>query len=459
GAEVNLLEHTNAYGTLADNGIYHQPVSILKVTDANNNVLSEWKPNDGTVAVTPELSATITSVLSDDDARVYIFGRHSTLTLPDRPVAAKTGTTNDYKDAWTMGFTPSLVTGVWVGNTIPSPMKGGGNKLAGLIWNQFMATSTKNTPVETFPTPPPNDATKPVLRGADDGIKLQINSANGKIATSTTPPGLIITKTYLPPHDILFYINKNDPRGPAPTNPNDDPQYQNWENSLQDWIKRQQVAGVALTLEEPPTQYDNTPYNPELTPQVQIIAPTSNETINGRQLNIQVKASAPRGVKQVDYYIDEQLAGNSSQFPFDFSFSIPKLYSNQHTLKAVATDDQGNAGEEKIVFYTNAEFDQPTFSWIDGTQVTINQTDFPRTVSLKPVRWDDIKDIKIQLINSANKAKNIFDFNHKEDQLTDQGNLEFSWKNFPEVGKYVLKGTLVSNGGFTESKELDVEIK
>ena len=459
GAEVNLLEHTNAYGTLADNGIYHQPVSILKVTDANNNVLSEWKPNDGTVAITPELSATIAGVLSDDDARVYIFGRHSTLTLPDRPVAAKTGTTNDYKDAWTMGYTPSLVTGVWVGNTTPSPMKGGGNKLAGLIWNQFMTTSTKNTPVETFSTPPPNDATKPVLRGANDGIKLQINSANGKIATSTTPPGLIITKTYLPPHDILFYVNKNDPRGPAPTNPSDDPQYQNWENSLQDWIKRQQSAGVGLTLEEPPTQYDDTPYNPELTPQVQIVSPTSNETINGRQLNIQVKASAPRGVKQVTYYVDEQLAGNSAQFPFDFSFSIPKLYSNQHTLKAVATDDQGNAGEEKIIFYTNAEFDQPTFSWNDGTQVTINQTDFPRTMGLKPIRWDDIKDIKIQLINSTGKVKNIFDFNHKEDQLTDQGNLEFSWKNFPGVGKYVLKGTLNSNGGFTESRELEVEIK
>lgn len=459
GAEVNLLEHTNAYGTLADNGIYHQPVSILKITDANNNTLSEWKPNEGTVAITPELSATITGVLSDDDARSYVFGRHSTLTLPDRPVAAKTGTTNDYKDAWTMGYTPSLVTGVWVGNTTPSPMKGGGNKLAGLIWNQFMATSTKGTPVETFPTPPPNDATKPVLRGADNGIKLQINSANGKITTSSTPPGLIVTRTYLPPHDILHYINKDDVRGPAPTNPNDDPQYQNWENSLREWIARQQTAGIELTLEEPPTQYDDTPYNPELIPQVQIISPTNNSTVDGRQLNIQVKASAPRGVKQVNYYIDEQPIGDNTQFPFDFSTTLTKLYSNQHVLKAVATDDQGNAGENKIVFFTNTQFDPPTFSWIDGTQVTINQTDFPRTVGLKPTLWDNIKDIKIQLINSKGTIKNIFDFNHKEDQLTDQGNLEFSWKNFPGAGEYILRGTLVSNSGTTETKDLKVEIK
>lgn len=459
GAEVNLLEHTNAYGTLANNGIYHQPVSILKVTDSNNNVLNEWKPNEGSVAVTPEISATISSVLSNDEARAYIFGRHSTLTLADRPVAAKTGTTNDYKDAWTMGYTPSLVAGVWVGNTTPSTMKGGGNTLAGLIWNQFMSTSTKNTPVENFLTPPPNDANKPVLRGSDGGIKLQINSANGKIATSTTPPGLIITKIFLPPHDILQYVNKEDPRGPAPTNPNDDPQYQNWENSLQTWLNKMQSSGSPVTLEEPPTEYDDTPYNPDLIPQVQIISPESNGTISGRQLNIQVKASSPRGVKQVAFYVDEQLVGSSSEYPFDFSYSIPKLYSNQHTLKALATDDEGNAGEDKIVFYTTADFDQPSFNWLDGTQVIINQTDFPRTMGITPILWNNIKDIKIQLINSKNISKSIFTFNHKEDQLTDQGNLEFTWKNSPGTGQYILKATLTSNTGATENKELSVEIK
>ncbi len=459
GAEVNLLEHTNAYGTLADNGVYHTPVSILKVTDPKGTVLTEWKPNDGTAAVTPEIAATISNVLSDDASRAYIFGRRSTLTLGDRPVAAKTGTTNDYKDAWTIGYTPSLVTGVWVGNTIPSTMKGGGNTLAGLIWNQFMTTSTKNTPVEAFPTPPPNNATKPVLRGGDGGIKLQINSLSGRIATSSTPPGLIVTRTFLPTHDILHYVNKNDPRGPAPTNPNDDPQYQNWENSLQAWIKRLQTSGTEITLEEPPTQYDDATYNPELIPTIEILSPEPNETIDGRQISIQIKASAPRGVKKVDYYINDQFVGSSDQFPFDFSFNFSKLYSNQHVLKVVAMDDQGNAGESKIVFYTNTEFDQPTFSWVDGTEIIINQTDFPRNMAVKPVRWDDIKNIKIQLINSSKVVKNIFDFNHKEDELTDQGNLEFSWKNSPGVGKYILRGTMTTSGGVTESKELNVEIK
>lgn len=459
GAEVNLLEHTNAYATLADSGIYHPSVSILKVTDPKNTTLLEWKDTPGSEAVKPEIAATISSVLTDDNARAYMFGHNSTLTLPDRAVAAKTGTTNDYKDAWTMGYVPSLATGVWVGNTIPSPMKGGGNTLAGLIWNQYMREATKNIPPETFPAPPINDVTKPVLRGADGGIKLQINKMNGKIATSSTPPALIIEKTFLPPHDILQYINKDDPRGPVPANPSDDPQYQNWEDSLQEWIQRQNTAGKEVSLEEPPAQYDDAGYDSALTPQIQIVSPTNNQTVNGRQLDIKIKASAPRGIKQVFYMVDNEQVGSSDQFPFDFSYTFSTLYTEQHILKVSATDDQGNAGQAQINLFVNADYDPANFSWVDGENLSINKTDFPKIVQLKPARWDDIKDIKIQLISSKNNTKNIFDFNHKEDQLTNIGLLEFTWKTFPGVGQYTLKGILTDKNGHTEEKSLVVEIK
>ncbi len=459
GAEVNLLEHTNAYATLADNGSYHVPVSILKVTDSKGDILSEWKEVAGTEAVKPELAATITSVLSDDVARAYMFGRNGSLTLPGRAVAAKTGTTNDYKDAWTMGYTPSLATGVWVGNTKPSPMKGGGNTLAGLIWNQFMREATKNTPVETFPTPPENDAIKPVLHGSDNGIKLKINKTNGRIATSSTPPALIIEKTYLPPHDILHYVDKNDPRGPVPTNPNIDPQYENWENSLQGWAQRQNDSGHEISFEEPPTERDDINYNPELLPQVQIISPISNEAINGRQINIEVKATAPRGIKQVFYTIDNEQVGSSDQFPFSFSYTFSKLYTNLHVLKVTAVDDQGNAGQAQVVFAVNAQYDPATFSWVEEEGIKLAKEDFPKVIQLKPIRWDDIKDIKIQLINSKGIIKNIFDFNHTEDSLASSGFLEFTWKNVPSVGQYKLKGILTDKNGQIQEKSLTVEIK
>ncbi len=459
GAEVNLMEHTNAYATLSNNGSYHVPVNILKVTDPKENVLIQWKEVPGTEAIKPEYAATITNVLTDDSARAYIFGRNGSLTLPGRPVAAKTGTTNDYKDAWTMGYTPSLATGVWIGNTTPSPMKGGGNALAGLVWNQFMREATKNTPVETFPTPPENNATKPVLRGADDGIKLKINKDSGRIASSTTPPALVVEKTFLPPHDILHYVNKDDPNGPVPTNPFADPQYQNWENSLLDWVSRQNSAGHETSFEEPPTEYDSATYNPELSPQIQIISPNNNDIINSRQINIEIKATAPRGIKQVFYTIDNEQVGTSDQFPFSFSYTFTKLYSAQHVLKVSAIDDQGNSGQATTVFSVNTQYDPATFSWVGGEGITITKEEYPKTIQLRPVRWDEIKNIKVQLINSKGLIKNIFDFNHKEDSLTGDGLLEFSWKNYPGAGKFVLKGILVNNNGQTEEKSLNVEIK
>lgn len=458
GAEVNLLEHTNAYATLSDNGIYHVPVSILKVTDAQNNTLFEWKPMDGTEAIKPELAATIASVLTDDAARAFMFGRGSTLTLPGRPVAAKTGTTNNYKDAWTMGYTPSIATGVWVGNTIPSPMKGGGNKLAGLIWNQFMREATKDTPVEQFLAPPPNDALKPVLRGSDGGIKVKVNMMNGKIATSSTPPNLITEKIFLPPHDILNYVSKDDPRGPFPSNPNDDPQYENWEAALQDWITRMDASGKNLSLEEPPTLYDDGSYNSELTPTIEILSPLNNYSTTSRQLEIKVKAGSPRGIKQVTYELDGETIGTAPNFPFDFSYFIPKLYTEQHILKAYASDDQGNTGATQITFFVSADFDPPTFSWIDGASVIISKNEYPRKVEINPTRWDDIKDIKITLVDSKGKGKVIFTFNHTEDKLNDSNHLEFTWKNAPAIGKYTLKALLTSKKGETEEKDLAVEV-
>ncbi len=459
GAEVNLLEHANGYATLANNGAYHQTVSILKVTDDKGGILSEWKNTSGTTAITPEIAATITNVLTDDNARATTFGRNSTLTLPDRSVAAKTGTTNDYKDAWTLGYTPSLAVGVWVGNTTPSPMKGGGNKLAGLIWNQFMKAALSSTTPETFPEPPPNDALKPVLRGAVGGIKLKINKTNGKIATTSTPEALTEERTYLPPHDILHYVNKDDPRGPVPTNPENDPQYANWEKGLQNWVDKQNAAGKNLTLEEPPTEYDDGNYNPELAPQVKIISPTDNENIDSRQINIKIEAAAPRGIKQVIYYIDDIQVGTSDQFPFEFSYTFNKLYSTGHVVKVSALDDQGNSGSAQVSVLVNADFDPATFNWVDGESITLVKTDFPKLIQLKPIRWDDAKDIKVQLINSAGKAKNIYSFNPNEEKTNDAGLLEFTWKTYPGAGQYILKGTITSKTGYSEEKDLNMTIK
>ena len=138
GGDVSLLEMVSAYSVFANNGVRMTPVSILKIVDHDGKVVYEYQPPAGEQVVGPQHAYLITSILSDNDARTWMFGPNSVLNLPF-PVAAKTGTTNDFRDNWTMGYTPDLATGVWVGNADYTPMVNTtGLTGAAPIWSQFM---------------------------------------------------------------------------------------------------------------------------------------------------------------------------------------------------------------------------------------------------------------------------------------------------------------------------------
>ncbi|TAN34231.1 PBP1A family penicillin-binding protein [Patescibacteria group bacterium] len=454
GSEVNLLEHANAYATLANSGVYHKPVSVLKITDQTGGAVYEWQASEGDEAISPELAAKISNVLSDNVSRAYMFGTKNNLVLPGRPVAAKTGTTQNSWDAWTMGYTPSLAAGVWVGNTPKHlPMKAGGNTLAGSIWNKFMSEALQGAAVEFFPSPPASTATKPILRGGESGITLAINSATGRIAISTTPPDLIVNRTYLPPHDILHYVVKDDPNGPGPLNPYDDPQYENWETALTDWIGRQQKAGRELTLAEPPSEYD-TPGDPALSPVVQIITPATSSTLTSRQIDIQVSASAPRGVSLVTYKIDGIKIGSASQPPFNYSWYAKNLAMGPHTLEVTAQDDQNNWTVAAADFDLQADFDPPSFEWFDASPLALKAEDWPRVMLLDPFRWNETKEIKIYLVPANGVTKLIYTFNH--DDTLFNGKLSLTWKTYPGAGQYDLKGVLTDSAGRAAERVLRV---
>jgi 1A family penicillin-binding protein len=170
GGEVKLLDLTYAYSVFAHGGQqigvarpadqledgFRQldPVSILKVTDSSGKVLYENKQGSAQVE-DPRLIYQITSILSDDKARQPTYGANSPLILPgNRPAAVKTGTTDNYRDSWVVGYTPDLVTGVWVGNTNNTPMNGVmGASGAGLIWHDFMSGALADTPASEFKAP------------------------------------------------------------------------------------------------------------------------------------------------------------------------------------------------------------------------------------------------------------------------------------------------------------------
>jgi membrane peptidoglycan carboxypeptidase len=151
---VKLLEMASAYGVFANGGVRVEPNPFLKITDSQGRVVYELTQPKGEQVLSPEASYLIADILSDNRARYPMFGTVLDLNS-GRVGAVKTGTTNDYKDSLTIGFTPSLVVGAWVGNTDNSPMlKVAGSLGAGYIWKEFMDTYLKGKPIERFQMPP-----------------------------------------------------------------------------------------------------------------------------------------------------------------------------------------------------------------------------------------------------------------------------------------------------------------
>lgn len=148
GGEVTPLDLTTAYNTLASGGRYYPPVAILKIVDSNGKALQEWKPSAGLQALNPQHVAIVSNMLSDDKARQPVWGLNSKLKL-SRPSAVKTGTSNDWRDAWAVGFTPYVTVGVWTGNNNNEPtakvesLTGGG-----IIWHNVMEELFANAKFE-----------------------------------------------------------------------------------------------------------------------------------------------------------------------------------------------------------------------------------------------------------------------------------------------------------------------
>jgi 1A family penicillin-binding protein len=155
GAEVKPLELTAAYATFANQGRRIPPLAITKIVDGHGRVLEEARPNPGEQVVDPRYVYMLTDVMTDNNARLITYGPNSMLKL-SRPAAVKTGTTDNHRDTWTVGFTPNLVIGVWVGNTDGHPMREVLSSMsAGKIWHEAMEESfgLLGLPVEDFVRP------------------------------------------------------------------------------------------------------------------------------------------------------------------------------------------------------------------------------------------------------------------------------------------------------------------
>lgn len=213
GGEVRMIDMVSAYGVFANDGIKNDTNFILKVTTGDGKVLEEYQQNESRV-LEPQIARTISDMLSDNEARTSVFGARSALAFPGKQVAAKTGTTQLNRDAWVMGYTPSVVTGVWVGNNDNTSMtsQGAGISAAGPLWHEFMDFAIQKTTYQEFIKPDPENVEKIMLNG------------------NYTDPNTSQV------HSILYWVNRDNPRDNQPTNPEQDPQFKNWEEAVQRWI-------------------------------------------------------------------------------------------------------------------------------------------------------------------------------------------------------------------------------
>ena len=269
GGEVKLLDMTYAFSVFASGGVMYgvprppeklrpgyrelDPVAILRVEDRDGNILWQYTQPEAREILSPQLAYLINDVLSDNNARAAAFGWNSPLYIEGRRVAAKTGTTSDFRDAWTIGYTPQICTGVWVGNTDNQPMEHvPGSKGAAPIWHAVMEYALKDLPPVDFPRPPgivektvcavsgllPTEhcpvkkeifieGTEPTTYCNIHKV-FRVNKETGKLATVYTPPELVEERVYeIYPPEAADWVREagipqppteyDDQYGPSPT--------------------------------------------------------------------------------------------------------------------------------------------------------------------------------------------------------------------------------------------------
>lgn len=331
GCEVKLLDHTNAYATLANGGIKHNTTPILKVQDKNGNTLEEYQ-DQGLRVADEQAVYEITNILSDDSARSYIFGAGSQLTLPGRPLACKTGTTNKWKDGWSMCYTPSIAVGVWVGNSNSKEMKtsADGSRVAAPISNQFLREALKDIPVEHFDSPP--------------GITtVTVDAVSGLLPTDYTPQTKEeIFASYAVPttYDNVHVVAKLDKTTGLPANnltppenlelrpylvfKSERPDNPAWEEPVRKWM-------IDQNLPIPPTGVEIIAPGNSNGPALTISEPQANSIIT--QLPLTVSIDTKESLTKLDVLVDGQLVESKTSAPF--TFQIYKQLSDGPRMIAI----------------------------------------------------------------------------------------------------------------------------
>jgi 1A family penicillin-binding protein len=351
--EVKLLDMTNAYGVFANDGVKQDPTWMVRIEDNKGKVIDEYKANSGKRVLDSQVTYLLNNILSDDQSRAQTFGAGSALTLSGRSVAAKTGTTNSYKDAWTMGYTPSLVAGVWSGNNDGTPMSSGGGAFAAApIWHDFMTKALAGSTAEQFKKPSGiktvtvsggNKSSTDIYpswykpnAAAGNSQTINIYTPDGKLATDKCPAELVETKTYT---SIVAEI------------PSTDSAYSSWFAPIAAWAADQ---GLSTDTGAIPTQTTDQCSGADV-PTISIISPNGNGNIVGPKVDVVLEMVVPAVVMETSV----TLVGNKtftatlvSSSGNTYYYRFTDVTAGEYNLSATVKDKKYQTATSKIIKIT-----------------------------------------------------------------------------------------------------------
>ncbi len=355
GAEVKLLELTSAYAAFANGGLKVVPVSILKIQDGSGKVIFENKVVKQERVIDEKVSFLINSVLSDNNARLLTFGPNSYLNLGSG-VAVKTGTTNDLRDNWTVGWNPNYIVGVWVGNNNNDKMKNVASGVSGAapIWRREMVEVIKLKSGLTFTQPsgitqidtdkvsgyPAHDGYPSYKEWFMDGtVPTTADPIHSKVKVckndgSKLADAVSISQGNYDERDAII-IREKDPLTDKDL----------WQKGINDWVAKQ-----TDTIYKVPTETCGATAEMD----IQIVSPTQRGRVDGDTLSVKYAVASSKPLVETRLYIDDAL---EQTYGSDTSVSKQiKVTTGKHTIKVVAKNNEGKEESKTQDFAVNIDW-------------------------------------------------------------------------------------------------------
>lgn len=357
GAEVKMIELTSAYSSFANGGTKIEPVGILKVENQEGRVLEEFKSVTGKKVMSPQEAFIISNILSDNNARALTFGAVNSLAISNYQVAVKTGTTNDKKDNWTIGWTPNLMVSVWVGNNDSTPMGKIASGVSGAapIWRQIILYSLPKRDKQDFSIPEKivnisvdklsgygvhdgfESKTEYFIDGTQtntsDPIHLKLKVCKDKFGLATpddTASGNYDEKEY-------FSFKETDPVSTDGRN--------RWQEGIDSWISGQSNKDIY----NPPTSYCRSDGSVGVS-----FGEPGNQSTQGNSFSVKINTSSLKKITEVKLWVDGSENKIWTERPFEGTLN---LSDGKHTLKVRATDKDGTYDETEIRIGVNVPWD------------------------------------------------------------------------------------------------------